>query len=401
MLRDPLRRPTASRRTGYTDLVLAGVALLAFLDAAGVVGVVIAAAAAAAAALRTHLPSAALVLASISVAAQLVSGQVLVFTAAAVVPLIYFCASHAMPVVRFGSGAVVLAMSVVAGWRLSAAVGDGTALGQRPSAEIVAACILVVAFPAVTVWAFGYIGYQRRVAVAGEYRARQLEKDRKQAVERLEVEEERNSIARDIHDVVAHSLTVVIAQAEGAKYSFDSSPDAARRALEVIAQTGRSSLTDVRTFLERLRHRNIPTDVRSYVESRDFLLTQIRAAGPSVDHTCVGEPRDMPALVSVTLYRVLAEALTNSLKYGDLTAPIVVTETWSDTVRLTVTNAVRAQAPDPTAHGREGSGLGSVTIAERVALARGTVTMGPTDAGWAVDARFPVDRPDTSPREWP
>ncbi|MDN3460874.1 histidine kinase [Rhodococcus sp. APC 3903] len=395
MIRDPLRLPSASRRTAYVDGAVAAVCVVsALLDSAGPVGVAAGIVAAIAAALRTHLPTAALVLAVASALTQIISGEVLLLTWIAFAASTYYCASHPRCALRLGSGVVVMALCCAAGWRLTDAIAEGTALGQRPDVQILVTCIAIFAAPALVVWSFGYIGFQRRAAVAAEFRARQLDADRKRAVEQLSVEEERNSIARDIHDVVAHSLTVVIAQAEGAKYSFDSSPDAARRALEVIAQTGRASLTDVRTFLERLRHRNIPTDGRSYRESRDFLITQFRSAGMNVDHTCSGEPGDIPALVSVTLYRVLAEALTNALKYGVLTEPVQVTETWGKAVRLTVRNSVRdaARTPSSAASTSSGSGMGLGNITERVALVRGTVTVGEVSGAWELDARFPTDR---------
>ena len=395
MIRDPLRLPSASRRTAHTDCAVAAVCVIALLlEATTVAALVAGSIAAGAAALRTHLPTVALPLIVASALTQIVSGEVLLLTWIAFAASIYYCASDPRGALRWGSGVVVVALCFAAGWRLTDAVAPGTALGQSSEGEILVACVVLLAAPALVVWAFGYVGFQRRTAVASEFRARQLDADRKRAVERLGVEEERNSIARDIHDVVAHSLTVVIAQAEGAKYSFDSSPDAARRALEVIAQTGRASLTDVRTFLERLRHRNIPTDGRSYRESRDFLITQIRAAGMNVEHTCTGEPGDMPALVSVTMYRVLAEALTNALKYGDLTQPVHVAENWSATARLTVRNAVAASPPtvSDTAAVSDGTGMGLANITERIALVRGTVTVGAVPGGWELDARFPIDR---------
>ena len=396
MIRDPLRLPSASRRTGFTDLAVAAVCVgAASITTSGAAGIAAGLLVALAAALRTHLPTAAAVVAVASTVVQIGFGQGAPMTWVGYIGLIYFFAAHPRSWVRFGSAAVLAVLCCGAGWALTAAIAEGTALGQRPDTEILLACILFLAAPMMAVWAFGYIGFQRRAAVAAVFRARQLDADRKRAVERLGVEEERNSIARDIHDVVAHSLTVVIAQAEGARYSFDSSPDSTRRALEVIAQTGRSSLTDVRTFLERLRHRNIPTDGRSYEESRDFLVTQIRAAGMTVDHTFTGEPGQMPALVSVTLYRVLAEALTNALTHGDLTRPVQVTETWSRAaVRLTVHNTVDGAPPPVTAdhNGDTGTGMGLVNIAERVALVRGTVTVGEAPGGWELDARLPLDR---------
>lgn len=395
MIRDPLRLPSASRRTAYVDGAVAAVCVVAvLLEATTAAAAVAVSIAAVAAALRTHLPSAALPLIVASALILIASGEVSLLVWVAFAASIYYCASHPRGVLRWGSGVVVVALCCAAGWRLTDAVTPGTALGQSSEGEILVACVGLLAAPALVVWTFGYIGFQRRAAVAAEFRARQLDADRKRAVEQLSVQEERNSIARDIHDVVAHSLTVVIAQAEGAKYSFDSSPDAARRALEVIAQTGRASLTDVRTFLERLRHRNIPTDGRSYRESRDFLITQFRSAGMNVEHTCSGETGEIPALVSVTLYRVLAEALTNALKYGDLTEPVQVTETWGKAVRLTVRNSVSdaARTPSSAASASSGSGMGLGNITERVALVRGTVTVGEVSGEWELDARFPTDR---------
>ncbi len=154
----------------------------------------------------------------------------------------------------------------------------------------------------------------------------------------------------------------------------------------MIAQTGRSSLTDVRVFLEQLRHRNIPTDGRSYRESRDFLLEQFRAAGLTVHLSVSGALGDAPGLVSVTLYRVLAEALTNALKHGDLRDPVHITEIWGlADVHLVVRNSIPA-----TDQHSDGTSMGMSSILERVALARGSVTAGAVDGAWVLEARLPT-----------
>ncbi len=345
---------------------------------------------------RTHLPSAALALTGVSCAVQLGAHDAAVWAWLGYAPLIYFYASHPRHVVRWGFAAAALLAAFMAGWSLTESVAPDTALGSSSQGEILAVCALFFVAPVAVVWAFGYVGYQRRAGLASEFEARSADEDRRRALERLGVEEERNKIARDIHDVVAHSLTVVVAQAEGARYQFDSSPDAARHALQVIAETGRASLTDVRTFLEQLRHRNIPTSDRSYRDSRDVLLAQFSAAGLSLDTCFVGTSRDASGLLSVTLYRVLAEALTNALKHGDVSHPVRIEETWrTDGVCLKVRNRIsRAAMADPMPEGkardRDWTAMGLVNLAERVALVRGSVETGPVDDDWVVDVHLPA-----------
>ena len=152
------------------------------------------------------------------------------------------------------------------------------------------------------------------------------------------VEVERMRIARDMHDVVAHSLAVVVAQADGARYAAATDPDTATRALETISSTARSALADVRLLLTQLRHSE-SDGPQPQLTDLEALYAQVRAAG--VDLRVAVEPvptTTPPAAVQLAVYRILQEALTNALRHGD-GGPVCVDQQWlTDRVDLLVRN---------------------------------------------------------------
>ncbi len=173
---------------------------------------------------RTRLPTAALLVAVASCVLQLVAGQGAPLAWLGVRTARLFLRRAPRGTVRFGSAVVVLVVACAAGWSIRDLIAPGTALGQQKHGRRRRRVLSVVRRSAMLLWALGYIGFQRRAALIKEFTAQQVDAERRRAIERIGVEEERNEIARDIHDVVAHSLTVVVAQAEGARINWTTRP---------------------------------------------------------------------------------------------------------------------------------------------------------------------------------
>ena len=198
------------------------------------------------------------------------------------------------------------------------------------------------------------------------------------------VEQERNRIARDMHDVVAHSLAVVIAQADGARYARATDPGAVDDALTTISTTAREALADVRVLLGQLRHSQ-DIGPQPVLADLDRLVEQLRSSGLRVALEERGEPLILPTGKQLALYRIVQEALTNALRHGDVEREVRVVIDWSvDAATLTITNAVAAPATDPhVGHGLAG-------MRERALLVGGTFSAGPEGGIFVVRAGVPV-----------
>ncbi|RZI93392.1 MAG: sensor histidine kinase [Microbacterium sp.] len=220
-------------------------------------------------------------------------------------------------------------------------------------------------------------------------RARENREAQQRAEAETAIEAERNRIARDMHDVVAHSLAVVIAQADGARYAASANPDAAAEALGAISTTARSALSDVRVLLTQLRHRQADAP-QPTVADLEQLYAQVRAAGVDlrvdIDPAPHGEP---PAAAQLAVYRILQEALTNALRHGGRGVggrpTVEVALAWHpDRVDLSVTNPLGEQASG------DGRGHGLVGMRERAQLVGGSFEAGPRGDHYVVTATLPI-----------
>ncbi|MCL2465834.1 MAG: histidine kinase [Micrococcales bacterium] len=216
--------------------------------------------------------------------------------------------------------------------------------------------------------------------------------DRAQTTE-LAVAAERNRIAREMHDIVAHSLSVIVIQADGGRLAAATDPEAAQRALVTIAETGRAALADTRRILGLLRSTDqadrAPVPETSSV---DELVATVRAAGLDVAHVQTGSPRHLPPAVGTAVHRIAQESLTNVLKHAGTGVRAVVSEVWHDSgFRLVVTNTPGASTPK----GSASPGHGIVGMRERAELFGGTLTAGPADnGGFCVRADLPYPDDD-------
>jgi signal transduction histidine kinase len=231
-----------------------------------------------------------------------------------------------------------------------------------------------------------------RAAQAVELRARtaRLEAERA-AVAQTAIAEERTRIARELHDVVAHSISVMTIQAGAARLLLDGEPDKAEEALERVEETGRETLGEMRRLLGVLRRDMTETgglEPRPSLDHVDALLAQYRAAGLEIALEVAGTRRALPPGVDLAAYRVVQEALTNTLKHAG-PGPVAVRIAYAPTaVELEICNDGRNA---PSANGR-GGGHGLVGMRERTTIYGGSLEAGPrAGGGFQVAARFPLE----------
>ena len=241
------------------------------------------------------------------------------------------------------------------------------------------------------------IGYGVRV---GRARAALLERQSAQlareqaALTQLAVEQERARIARELHDIVAHHVSVMVAQASAARVVFDARPQQAHEALGSIAAVGREAMTEMRRLLGVLHPRGAQVD-RAPVPGLDrlpTLIAQIEQAGLPVQMAVAGERRRLPAGVELSAYRIVQEALTNSLKHAGPTEAHVLLGYHDEFLELRISDT--GHNGDSSEEKREcrTDGRGLVGMQQRAALLGGQVAAGPApDRGFVVTARLPVE----------
>jgi len=227
---------------------------------------------------------------------------------------------------------------------------------------------------------------QRRALLASLHeRAARLEYERDQEG-RLAAAAERNRIAREMHDIIAHNLSVMIALADGAGYAIDASPAQATAAAEQISATGRDALTEMRRLLGILRDGALEQPLRPQprVAELELLADRVRAAGVPVELAIDGDPGGLPEGVQLALFRVAQEALTNTLKHAARPASARLTLT-CDGERVEL-DATDTGGPAP---GRHGGGRGINGMRERALAYGGELQAGPRpEGGWRVYMRL-------------
>ncbi|WP_196425942.1 sensor histidine kinase [Amycolatopsis camponoti] len=219
-------------------------------------------------------------------------------------------------------------------------------------------------------------------------RARQLEIERDQR-SKLAAVTERTRMAREMHDIIGHNLSVIITLADGGAYAADVTPERSKQALELVGDAGRQALGELRRMLGVLREKADAPELNPQpgIGDLDALCTRIRAAGPEIFLRSGGELDTLDRGVQLMTYRIVQEALTNTLKHaGPRTRVDVLIAVEGPALRIRVqdTGPPDAAAPlDPPAE--EGHGIAGMR--ERAALYGGTVTVGPTaGGGWVVQA---------------
>ncbi|MFD7103026.1 sensor histidine kinase [Streptomyces celluloflavus] len=251
--------------------------------------------------------------------------------------------------------------------------------------------------PFVLAWVLGDSVRTRRAYWAQlEEKAARLEKER-ETQSRIAVAAERARIARELHDVVAHNVSVMVVQADGAAYVLDAAPDQARQALEAISGTGRQALAEMRRLLGVLRTGEKPEGgeyvPQPGVEQLADLIDQVRGAGLPVDFRVVGEPRSLPSSVELTAYRIVQEALTNTRKHGgpDVGATVRLCYKDADLDLLVEDDGRGAQHELYEDGGADGLGHGLIGMRERVGMVGGSLDAGPRPGGgFRISAVLPL-----------
>jgi signal transduction histidine kinase len=221
----------------------------------------------------------------------------------------------------------------------------------------------------------------------------QAERDRtEQALQAVTAE--RLRIARELHDVVAHSMSVIAVQSAVGGHVIDAQPQEARQALAAIEATSRSALTEMRRLLGVLREEGEPHDALSPTPGLadvSSLVSQLREAGLRVWVQVTGERTALPPSVDLSAYRVVQEALTNVIKHATAATASVTIDYASDAVIVEVSNGPPRHGDRRRAVGA-GTGHGIIGMRERVAVFGGELTAGPRpEGGFLVRARFPVE----------
>jgi signal transduction histidine kinase len=362
------------------------------------VGLIVAAFFSGALAVRRLSPALALAVAWLGALLQMGLGRPPSFADIAIFGVLYATAAYGTRVVYWAGfasalvGALVITAYLMAGPLFA---GGGLTWQTLPLAIVM---LVAAAFALGLSWTIGALV---RTAV----RARENRDAQQRAEAETAAEQERVRIARDMHDVVAHSLAVVIAQADGARYALAAAAPApaatpgasagktlddavAAEALATISATARSALADVRLLLGQLRHRQ-GDGPQPTIADLEELYGQVRAAGVplrvEVDPAPPGEP---PAAVQLAVYRILQEALTNALRHGAPGGEVGVQLAWLvDRVELSVRNPI-VPGPRP-----QRSGHGLIGMRERAQLAGGTVDASAGETDFVVRATIPIGGP--------
>jgi signal transduction histidine kinase len=232
------------------------------------------------------------------------------------------------------------------------------------------------------------VRHRRALLASLEDRAARLELERDQQG-LIAAAAERARIARELHDIVAHNLTVMIALADGAVFAAGRTPEKATSAMETVSATGRQALGEMRRLLGVLREDESSTLVpQPGVPQIDQLVEQVRAAGLPVTLEVAGDGRALPTGAQLTVFRLVQESLTNCLKHAGASAVARVRLRYAADgvdVEITDNGSSRQRLADSGGRGLDG-------MRERAAVYAGTVEAGPrVDGGWRVHARLSLE----------
>jgi signal transduction histidine kinase len=221
-------------------------------------------------------------------------------------------------------------------------------------------------------------------AEAAEQRASYAERER-EAAARIAVAEERARIARELHDIVAHAVGVMVLQVGAVRHRLPPALDEDKGALTAVEQAGRSALAEMRRLLGAMRgDEQAELEPQPGLGRLDALVAEVGRAGLPVRLHVDGEPVELPPAIDLSAYRIIQEGLTNALKHAGAGHADVVVGYAARDLRIEVRDDGAKAAPS------DGLGHGLVGIRERVKIHGGEMTAGPTEAGFVLKARLPL-----------
>ncbi|MFB9586484.1 MULTISPECIES: sensor histidine kinase [Streptomyces] len=288
---------------------------------------------------------------------------------------VYTMALLCPPRVRIAMGVAVSGLVVA-----SVALNTGTARE-----------LLFALFVFAAAYALGRLQHTRQAYTAAvEARAAELER-----ANRIEAEQaaarERARIAREMHDVLSHAVSIMIVQAEAGPVAVRRAPERAEAAFDAIAETGRDAMAQLRTMLGVLRAdgaaRAAPRGPQPGVEELAGLLERVRGSGLEVSYERTGAVRGLPAALEATVHRVVQEALTNVVKHAGASRVSVRLEYGARELAVTVTDDGRGPGSGGRGSGAAPGGHGLIGIRERAAAHGGTAVAGPGPGGSGFEVR--------------
>ena len=346
-------------------------------------------------ALRRMSPTVALTVAWVFCVGQVAIGESALPANLAVIPVLYATSAYGSRVLRWVGlastvlGAAVITVSLLLPNFVTRPLSPGpTVIAGPDAATLIRSSVIVFVGSAAAFllsWTAGLL--TRSWRQAGENRRAVVV-----ATEEMAAEQERVRIARDMHDVVAHSLAVVVAQADGARYLGPKDPAAMDAALATIATTAREALSDVRVLLAQLRHSQDDGPQPTLVDL-DRLVEQLQGSGLIIRREVSGTPLALGTGQQLAVYRIVQELLTNALRHADRDQEVAVHFGWTaHGLDLTISSALipakttrtgrTAVVGAPTGHGIAG-------MTERAALAGGHLSAGAVGPRFVVHAWLP------------
>ncbi|GAA4363459.1 sensor histidine kinase [Nocardioides caricicola] len=325
---------------------------------------------------RRHHPSLVFALVALGSVAQAVLVDTPLWSQVAFPVAVYSVARYA------STAAGLTALGVGLAGALVAAVRWVRGFGGTVEADPVLAYTVTISTIVVTAWALGTLARTRRAYVdALVERSERIEREAAQQVA-LAASDERARIAREMHDVVAHGLSTIVVQADGARYAARQDPAVAATVLETIAATGRESLVEMRRMLGLLRSGDT-VGLRPQPGLADLAGLVV---GDDIDARLPEPTTTVPDGVALTAYRVVQESLTNVRRHAGPDVKVRVDVAVADEVTVLVEDDGRGAAAQD-----DGRGLGLTGMRERVAVHGGTFEAGPRPGGgWRVAARLPL-----------
>jgi signal transduction histidine kinase len=312
----------------------------------------------------------------LAAAVTFVDGRLLVFTAGATGA--GMAASFLLGEVE-GVGRARIGLAIVLG---------GAAIVVYNDPNHAEADLLFVPVPFAFAWLAGAAVRDRGArAEAAEELARRAELER-EATARVAVAEERARIARELHDIVAHAVSVIVLQVGAVRHNLPDTLDEDKEALRGVEQTGRTALTEMRRLLGATRRDGEDLDLAPQpgLRNLDMLLDEVRRAGLPVRLHVDGEPFALPRTLDLSAYRIVQEGLTNALRHAHASHADVVVRYGTDQLRIDVRDDGRAGSPS------DGLGHGLVGVRERVKIYGGEMSAGAAaGGGFLLSTCFPLD----------